>query len=227
MNDFNRFLISEKLRIEFSELEKITDKWGFFRQIYMENISRILEVSEKDINKWAQSYSVDWGSFFSPIESDAWNSIRCQGHIVLYPQFPLFNYFIDFANPYLKIGVELDGKDYHDANKDKNRDKQLYEYGWRIFRIKGSETFNKYKDIIDVQESGIEGLQREKELKNWIFNTCDGVIFAIKVIFFLSQKEKERYEKVELYDYESFETIDLVNLCRLTLENHNLVGFKI
>jgi len=223
--DFNRFLISEKLRIDFSKLEKITDKWGFFRQIYMESISRILEISEKDINKWGQSYSVDWSSFFSPIESDAWSSIRSQGRIVLYPQFPLFNYFIDFANPYLRIGVELDGKEHHDPIKDKKRDELLYEYGWKIYRIKGTETYTKFNDLSDVQEKEIEGYEREKELKNWILNSSDGVIFALKVVYFLSESEKEEYRKINLNDYESYETIDIVKYCELSLKNHSLVKF--
>jgi len=223
--EIERFINSEKLRVNFSSLEKITDKWGFFRQIYMENICGMLKASEKEIKKWHQVYSVDWVSFFSPIETDTWNSIRCQDSIVLYPQFPLFNYFIDFANPYLKIGLELDGKNYHDPIKDKKRDELLYEYGWKIYRIKGSETYTKFNDIFDVQENEIVGDERKKELKNWILNTSDGVVFALKVLYFISENEKEDYRKIELFDYEPDETIDIVEYCELSLKKHCLVEF--
>lgn len=229
--NFEKFLVSEKLRIEFSKLDKIEDKWDFFRKIYKFSISQILDTAEKDISKWAHSYTVDWISFFSPLEHHAWNIIRCQGNIVLYPQFPVLRYFIDFANPYLKIGVELDSKKYHDLNRDRLRDKKLYDKGWKIFRISSRETYNEYKDLTELQELNIEGEKRKEELINWIFNTCDGVIFAIKVIYFLPMKSKENYINFKLFDddlnVDNYETINLVSLCKLSLANHNLVGFKI
>lgn len=67
----------------------------------------------------------------------------------LYPQFPLFNYFIDFANPYLRIGVELDGKQ-HDQNVDQERDDRLAEYGWSIFRIAGLEANTAFENQTDL-----------------------------------------------------------------------------
>lgn len=173
-----------QLKQEFGNLEKITDKWGFFRQIYMEMIPHILERSRVNVNAIINPYPVDWGSFLSPIEFSAWTSIR--GHYVaLYPQFPLFNYFIDFANPYLRIGVEMDGKNYHDAEKDAVRDAMLWKYGWRIFRIPGRECFTKYLSYSDVAELEYESNEdRIDELHNWIVNSSDGVIYAIKKVYF-------------------------------------------
>src|SRR5688572_20602457 len=139
------------LKEDFQLLDKITDKWGFFRQIYMEMIPVIMERAAVNV-KWAiNPYPVDWGSILSKIEFDAWTSIR--GHyIALYPQFPVFNYFIDFANPYLRVGVEMDGKDYHDPDKDRIRDEMLWKYGWKIFRIPGRECYTKYMSYDDLAE---------------------------------------------------------------------------
>ena len=51
--------------------------------------------------------------------------------IVLYPQYPVGNCIVDFGNPVLKIGLGLDGAEYHDSVKDYKRDLGLKrEYGW-------------------------------------------------------------------------------------------------
>lgn len=94
-----------------------TERWGIIRQMYMECISKILATSKKDINSWIDVNFLEWQIMFSPIEKIGWDIIRSRPYMVMYPQFPLFNHFIDFANPFLKIGIELDGKDYHDKLK--------------------------------------------------------------------------------------------------------------
>lgn len=182
-----------QLKYDFCDLEKITDKWGFFRQIYMEMIPYILERSKFNVNAIINPYTVDWGSFLSPIEFSAWCSIR--GHYVaLYPQFPLFNYFIDFANPYLRIGIELDGKNYHDPVKDAARDSMLWEYGWKIFRIPGHECHNRYKSYSDISELEYESEEDKiSELSKWILNSSDGIIYAIKKVYFQKVEEHELY----------------------------------
>jgi len=38
----------------------------------------------------------------SPIEFNVWSDIRSNG-LMFYPQFPVLNYFIDFADPIRKI----------------------------------------------------------------------------------------------------------------------------
>ena len=184
--EFNR---RESLKQDFSKLEKITDKWGFIRQVYMEYMPEIISIAEDHIRGAINPYFLDWAIHFSSIEESAWMCIRSRG-IPLYPQFPLFNYFIDFANPYQRIGIELDGKEYHDVEKDKERDDLLAKYGWKIFRIKGSETMTKYKLPEELEEQGISGEEKEREIENWVMNSCDGVIAAIDIIYFdSSQKE--------------------------------------
>ncbi len=135
--DYIEHSYTRKLKLDYRELEKITDKWGYIRQVYMEKMPYIMEMAKFDISNMIDPYLMDWLPIFTPIEVIAWNKIRSLGRIALYPQFPLFNYFIDFANPYLRIGLELDGKDFHDDVKDKLRDQKLSEFGWKIYRVKG------------------------------------------------------------------------------------------
>ncbi|KAA5544850.1 DUF559 domain-containing protein [Adhaeribacter rhizoryzae] len=210
---FKEYGRNQFIKNEFNELEKITDKWGFIRQMYMEMIPQIMEKAQLDISVPISPYFLDWGTHFSPIEFNAWISIRAI-RIALYPQFPLFNYFIDFANPYLRIGLELDGKDYHDEEKDKIRDELLYKFGWKIFRVKGKETNTEFKDIYEI-ETDFSDFQDEEQryesLSNWLLNSCDGVINALRIVYF----EKEHRDET------------IWSLAIQTLQSHNLVGFSI
>jgi very-short-patch-repair endonuclease len=83
-----------------------------------------------------------------------WSFIRQHGGI-FYPQYPLLNCFIDFANPKAKVGIECDGAAYHDIKKDAKRDRLFEEHGWIIYRFKGSEcvkdlTSDTVKNLIDL-----------------------------------------------------------------------------
>ena len=40
-----------------------------------------------------------------------------------------------------KIALECDGKEFHDAAKDRSRDAELGKMGWRVFRVTGSECY--------------------------------------------------------------------------------------
>ena len=203
----------DRLKDGFTNLDKITDKWGFIRQIYMESLPMIMDRAKADKITPINPYPVDWSQYFSPIEEIAWSSIR-KHYIALYPQFPVFNHFIDFANPYMRIGVELDGKDYHDQKKDAIRDAMLWRYGWRIFRIKGSECFVPYKERDQIEDEYRNYHQDEQtkrdELHHWITNTMDGVIYAVKRVYFQEPQDSHRYYS-----------------CLQTLEEHRGAEFPI
>lgn len=70
------------------------------------------------------------------IERLVWCDIRQIG-LVMYPQVPVLNYFLDFANPVAKVAIECDGKDFHDPIKDGERDARLAEIVWRVYRLPG------------------------------------------------------------------------------------------
>jgi very-short-patch-repair endonuclease len=78
-------------------------------------------------------YFYHWS--MAPIEAAAWQELREHG-LPLYPQCPVGDLFIDFGDPVLRIELELDGKDFHDYERDKARDFALWrDHGWRIIRI--------------------------------------------------------------------------------------------
>jgi len=95
-------------------------------------------IKQKPCNEWAiDSYA--WNGLISltPIEQALWCDIRQVG-CVLYPQYPIEGFFVDYANPKAKVAIECDGRLYHlDHEKDAARDKKLSEKGWFVYRISG------------------------------------------------------------------------------------------
>lgn len=87
-------------------------------------------------------YALDFMDMLTPIEQSVWADIRCAG-LAMYPQYPACGYFLDFANPFKKIAIECDGKDWHENTESKirdyERDMELACDGWIIYRIKGHE----------------------------------------------------------------------------------------
>lgn len=131
-------------------------------------------------------YFYDWE--FTPIERDGWNSIRRMG-LPLYPQIPVAGYFLDFGDPHKLIGVELDGKQFHNAERDLIRDTRLGALGWRIFRITGSEAYSRIMNPFERMECCGCSFQRgdrefNQELGEWAYNTEEGVFWALKTIFY-------------------------------------------
>jgi very-short-patch-repair endonuclease len=173
-------------QIEHSFYEATPEKrWGIIRKIYERMTPEIIERGKKGILAHLDPYVVDWCKFMTPIEFDAWCSIRGKG-LGLFAQYPVLSYFIDFANPYLKIGVELDGKDWHDAEKDRARDTRLLEQGWKIYRIKGSECYTQRKQLDDIIEEARENYEPEdsNDIAAYFNETSDGVFEALSIVYF-------------------------------------------
>lgn len=193
----------------YAAAEKITDKWGVLRYVYQQKHAEIIEASASHIRGWVDPYFVDWMVDASPIERIAWGDIRGRS-TPLYPQFPLFNYFIDFANPYLKVGVELDGKQWHNADKDRVRDEFLASVGWHIYRITGSEAHKTvdiphYPDEYDYDEQKLEEIYED-----YFMNTSEGITRAIDIIYF-----------------QGHNPLDSPDVCYRTLNAHRLADFDI
>jgi very-short-patch-repair endonuclease len=90
----------------------------------------------------------NWERIMSPIERIVWSDLRYHG-LRFYPQYPAGIYFIDFADPETMIGIEVDGKAYHqDQEKDEQRQQELEKMGWTIVRIAGFETVEKHEFYI-------------------------------------------------------------------------------
>ena len=85
-------------------------------------------------------YGLDLHDYWTPIEWKLWQDIRALGRLHMVPQFPVGPYFLDFANPQRRIGLEADGKQFHDAERDRRRDQRLWEeFGWKVYRVSGAE----------------------------------------------------------------------------------------
>lgn len=97
----------------------------------------------------AYGLGIDWFSKFSPIEDKAWDCIRYVG-APLYPQYPVGRFFIDFADPIRRIGIEIDGLAYHkDRKKDRVRQIEIEGHGWTIYRFWSWELDQCMDDFLD------------------------------------------------------------------------------
>lgn len=157
-------------------LDKVRDHYNFLTPL-------IMEVSNENARRWVDPYcGIDWVNMFSPIEAEAWHAIRQFGHAPLYPQYPVFNYFIDFANPAMLVAVECDGKEFHkDKEKDKRRDTELVEKGWTVYRISGKECFRAPSNDYYNRDSR---QNKEDILQKFYETTIDGLIKAIGIVHF-------------------------------------------
>jgi very-short-patch-repair endonuclease len=182
------------------------------RRYYESKEYQILEAFKKSKHLWARAYPTDWSQLLTPIEFLAWQTIRAKGRIVLYPQYPILKYYADFANPGLKIALELDGMNYHNSDKDRIRDENIKAEGWTIYRITGREMYNsKFKDWQVLDEQEIEEDHRAPYIQDWLMNSGDGVIEAIKTIHFTENRDRF---------YETDLGTTFLNYCHKTLEKH-------
>lgn len=111
-----------------------------------------------------------WFGDFTPIEDNVWSDIRYLG-LPFFPQYPVLNYYIDFADPVKKIGIEVDGKKWHtDKQADNYRQKRIENEGWTIIRIKGRDTF---KCLQEKEWENAEYEGRDSEKINCSCGTCD------------------------------------------------------
>lgn len=122
MNDWNR--IREHYRIRREKiLAQPSYRWGI------------------DPYAWMSA-----GITMTPIENGVWHDIRCEG-MVLYPQYPVGRFFVDYANPVARVAVECDGAAYHqDKEKDARRDRELSQMGWTVYRISGRDCLITYDE---------------------------------------------------------------------------------
>lgn len=91
---------------------------------------------------------------FSPIEEIMWEEIR-GANMVMYPQFPVGRYFVDFGNPVAKIAIECDGAAFHrDSGHDRQRQQEIEARGWRVYRISGAQLCQ--PDVTDFDDDGQE-----------------------------------------------------------------------
>ena len=114
-----------------------TNNWNALRASY-KRLESAIKSSPK--NEWAADpYAWDGLVNLTAIEQWLWHDIRALD-VVLYPQYPVLGFFVDFANPRAKVAIECDGAQFHtDKEKDAKRDANLRAHGWTVYRITGSD----------------------------------------------------------------------------------------
>jgi very-short-patch-repair endonuclease len=115
----------------------------------------------------------NWISLFTPIEAAAWSDIRSWG-LPLWPQLPVGCFFVDFGNPVLKVALECDGRQWHDAEKDAARDEILEDAGWLVFRAPGWRCMKTVDRPVDWDYLSDEQRQELREYRH--LNTMDGLM---------------------------------------------------
>jgi len=129
-----------------------TPDWTAIRQHYRANTQAIYEAGRSmwGIDPYAWEHETDIR--LTPIERALWSDIRAVG-VVMYPQYPVSRYFVDFANPVARVAIECDGALWHlDAEKDRKRQCEIEAEGWTVYRISGSECLKEGQEVED--ESG-------------------------------------------------------------------------
>ncbi len=150
------------------------NKWDLFRSFYSDYAE---ELETTPSNEWI-TQPRDWETEFcmTPIERWMWEEIR-NNRMVMYPQYPVLGFFLDFANPKAKVAIECDGAAYHtDWQKDQARDKALNAAGWVVFRFTGSECWKEQDpetgNATDAQEllaaiAKAFPVQRKAKVQGW------------------------------------------------------------
>lgn len=102
----------------------------------------------------------DWFEWLTPVERNVWSDIRYLG-LPMYPQFPVGKYYLDFADPFRKIAIEVDGKIHLEKEvkaKDDLKDKYLESKGWTVIRIQGWKTF-RHREQYEYSLQEIENME--------------------------------------------------------------------
>jgi len=159
----------------------IVERFAEIKRMWEERLPLWLEEYAETGEQRHDPYFRDWITEFTPIEYSVWSDIRSSG-VPFYPQLPICGYFLDFANPFKKIAIECDGKEFHDAERDAIRDKKLEKAGWIVFRIKGHECNRILPDPWNREEY-YEG-PSDQEVHTWFNTTSTGVVHAINHMFF-------------------------------------------
>lgn len=132
-------------------------------------------------------YDLGLYDLFTPIERALWDSLRIYG-LRAVPQYPVGPYVLDFALPACRIGVEADGRQFHDWDRDRARDERLWrEHGWRVFRVTGSECKRETATPGELREMLRDEIGHEPDeydmadgLSAFYLSTASGLVLSIK-----------------------------------------------
>lgn len=168
--------------------ESLSQRFARIREYYRAELPKMMAEYERTGRVHFDPYRLDFTSDMTPIEAAVWSDIRCAG-LPFLPQIPALNYFLDFADPFKKIAIECDGKQWHDAEKDAKRDARLADAGWLVYRIPGSECMRMRRRPIDLlSEHEQNGYPTDEAIRmvrphaaEWFARTSEGIVEAIGI----------------------------------------------
>lgn len=122
--------------------------WKRVREYYARAPAAIWQIRDE----WVlDPYGWEYGAGIemSPIERALWHDIRVED-LVLYPQFPVGRFFVDFGNPAAKVAIECDGAAFHlDVSRDDARQAEIEGRGWTVYRFGGKECLAEPREVED------------------------------------------------------------------------------
>lgn len=178
-------------------------RWNALRQLYRLVMDDIVSAHPRTCDP----YFIDWCSVFTPIEMDAWQTIRGKG-LPMYPQVPVGRFFVDFGDPVSRIAIECDGAAWHvDKDRDARRDAELDELGWTVYRVTGKECWKPgldwYEVSTDLRDEVITEDRVREIVSEWLSQSSDGVITAIGAAHYGIRSDAcRRYQSL------AFQTLD-------------------
>lgn len=126
----------------------LRDRFARVRAHYKRHHAAIMS-SPDDWFDDAYSWGHEACIVLTPIEQALWHDIRAE-RLVLYPQYPVGRFFVDFGNPVWQVAVECDGARWHvDAEKDADRQQQIEALGWSVYRITGRDCMTDAEEADD------------------------------------------------------------------------------
>jgi len=131
-----------------SDQQALRQRFDRVRAHYRKHDAAIM-ASPTDWFDDAYSWDHEAAVVLTPIERALWHDIRAES-LVLYPQYPVGRFFVDFGNPVWKVAIECDGARWHkDAARDAERQHEIEASGWAVYRITGRDCFTDTEEAED------------------------------------------------------------------------------
>jgi len=135
---------------------------SFFKSQAQKRLKLVYEYAGKDllIGKAPEPYKIldiagisDIQQLLSGPEYNMWRDLRVWGRgLRFYPEFPIANDVVDFADPKKRIVIEVDSR-LHNSDKDAAKDKRLEQQGYRVIRINAKYTKRDIEELRDQIET--------------------------------------------------------------------------
>jgi very-short-patch-repair endonuclease len=124
-----------------------------------------LKALERNVYK-VLTNAEDWYAILNTVQLNLYNDIKLVG-LLLYPYYPIGEYFIDFGNPFAKVGIEILYKNGGLENKQ-DRLNFFKENGWTVYTIDSKNTYETAFELFDRTKQNTETLDLDQiELNDW------------------------------------------------------------